>query len=1321
MNPLANREMRSCSLRASITWLCALSACTAVLAAGSSSSSSRVVVTFHSADSRLVVADALSRNYTGLVVKQYGRRLVLDLGRPADISVDAGDIAREIGADLVESVEIDYMVSTTATATATPVTNTEGNWFQWNLADSESHSIRAERVWNTTHSTPDMVVAVLDTGLATVARGAFMHLSPGYDFVSDLEISLDGDGRDSDPADPGDSGPSCPAPSWHGTKVASILAAGHDPSMGLGMRGVAQNCTVMPIRVLGLCSSGYANDLADAVVYSAGGAIDGLLANPTPAKVISMSLAGPALSCPTYLQSAIAQAISLGAIVIAAAGNKGLPNVTGTFPANCIGVISVGASTRDGSLASYSNAGATMIAPGGDWVDPIAALSVSNMGQLILSSSVGTSMATPHVSAAAVIVMSMRQEINGTGMFLNIFDLTKRGGASNVSNRSVMLTSPTSQTCNDTTGPSCYTGVPLNLDMLKESGVPRSCLYVSFDEYNDPGEYQCMLCVNKECSLVDTGTNTCVYGGYNARVWFLSNGVYDKYCEMNPPTCPANSHIVYHQNGFVRNGITMYAVGCHCNAGYYYWIPHIILKCEITSVGYVTSDNTEFYDRTACPKGTYNPYEGQEFCRSCLVGTYNPYTGSSQCYSCGVGTYAPTSKMSTCTNCEIGKYTNAAGQSDCAVCTAPKYAYPDGSSSCMTCQMGKYSPGISSDCAVCTNTLQVYQYYSTNGGSSAIGCSVSTCTNAKVNNYYTSSGGGSAIGCGVGICNNALANQYYSGTSGNVTRTTASSCSTSLCSTAAANKYFSGAGGTAAPITNACPVTTCTNALKNQYYSRNTTTTATPTSNTCPVTTCTNALPYQYYSGLGAASAPIINLCPVTNCTNAKGYQYYNGSGGGSAGTTATSCPVQDCTNTISSSQYYSSFGLTPTGCQLSECSNKPENSQYLPGAINLNSSCAWICNMGYKRESGTSSCVPCPMGTYRSSSLGTDSYCNNCTVGESMPSNYALIRNTTGNTLCDWECYPPPAHAYLKEGILTCEWACNVGYGEDDYGRECIDAAAQVQTTSTSPPPTTTTAAPTTTSAPTTTTETPTTTSAPTTTTETPTTTSAPTTTLIEPTTTIVTSSTTTHIPTTTNTAASTTTTTSPTPTRYPTVSFQLRVQIPAGSGTQSLAVQYASIIAALIPPSVVTRSITAAFPLQPVSRRRRLFASEEAVLVFTIEVLTQADTSTVTDALTSTRFQEDLSLALQTAYLPSAELLTSTITVTISGQGQTSTPLPSTTTSAPPDTTTIPTLIEPPPQQISIEPDTSSSSSGYPSPHSRAMLWSLTITITLLTACAS
>ena len=93
------------------------------------------------------------------------------------------------------------------------------------------------------------------------------------------------------------------------------------------------------MRVLGLCSSGYASDVADAIVWSAGGVINGLHSNPAPASVISMSFAGRG-GCPSYLQSAVTQALVRGAILVSAAGNQGL-NTTDYFPANCNGVMAI--------------------------------------------------------------------------------------------------------------------------------------------------------------------------------------------------------------------------------------------------------------------------------------------------------------------------------------------------------------------------------------------------------------------------------------------------------------------------------------------------------------------------------------------------------------------------------------------------------------------------------------------------------------------------------------------------------------------------------------------------------------------------------------------------------------------------------------------------------------------------------------------------------------------------------------------------------------------------------------------------------------------
>jgi hypothetical protein len=66
----------------------------------------------------------------------------------------------------------------------------------WNIKDGEPYGIRVERNWQITNSTPDVVVAVVDSGFASAALDVFSNVVPGYDFISDAELSLDGDERD---------------------------------------------------------------------------------------------------------------------------------------------------------------------------------------------------------------------------------------------------------------------------------------------------------------------------------------------------------------------------------------------------------------------------------------------------------------------------------------------------------------------------------------------------------------------------------------------------------------------------------------------------------------------------------------------------------------------------------------------------------------------------------------------------------------------------------------------------------------------------------------------------------------------------------------------------------------------------------------------------------------------------------------------------------------------------------------------------------------------------------------------------------------------
>ena len=92
-----------------------------------------------------------------------------------------------------------------------------------------------------------------------------------------------------------------------------------------------------------------------AVLWAVGMPVAGVPTNPNPAQVINMSLGG-ATSCPQALQDAIDVALAQGTVITVAAGNES-GNASDSAPANCSGVITVGAGTRTGDRASYSNFG----------------------------------------------------------------------------------------------------------------------------------------------------------------------------------------------------------------------------------------------------------------------------------------------------------------------------------------------------------------------------------------------------------------------------------------------------------------------------------------------------------------------------------------------------------------------------------------------------------------------------------------------------------------------------------------------------------------------------------------------------------------------------------------------------------------------------------------------------------------------------------------------------------------------------------------------------------------------------------------------------
>ena len=284
-----------------------------------------------------------------------------------------------------------------------------GDWqtLQWNF--SGPFGVNAPQAWANVASegAPGgrrVVVAVLDTGVAYANRGPFRR-SPdfsrygfvqGYDFIARNHYPNDRNG--------------------HGTFVAGTIAEATNNRYGL--TGLAFAARVMPVRVLDGAGEGDASVIAEGVRFAV----------RHGARVINLSLefsGDVSASDIPELMEALRYAYRHGVVVVAAAGNEG--STTIPYPARAPHVIAVGASTEHGCLASFSNdgPGIAMVAPGGG---PDASLpedpnchpelpSGRDIYQMTFTGSSpsvfgfpsgyeGTSMATPHVTAAAALVIA---------------------------------------------------------------------------------------------------------------------------------------------------------------------------------------------------------------------------------------------------------------------------------------------------------------------------------------------------------------------------------------------------------------------------------------------------------------------------------------------------------------------------------------------------------------------------------------------------------------------------------------------------------------------------------------------------------------------------------------------------------------------------------------------------------------------------------------------------------------------------------------------------------------------------------------------------
>lgn len=253
---------------------------------------------------------------------------------------------------------------------------------QWNL-----FKMQVPQAWDWTRGTPQVVIAVLDTGVdythPEIAPNLWVNSaeisSNGIDddnngFIDDY-LGYDFAYNDSDPMD--DHG--------HGTACAGIVAGLGDNAFQLA--GVAYNCRIMCVKI-GL-SNGYSYDsmFAPAIIYAAN----------MGAKVQSISYFSDELT--PALRDAADYAWSRGALLIVAAGNYNEPFPL--YPAGYDRAVGVAASTENDRKASFSNMGS--------WVDvaaPGVNIYATTMGGGYTNSFAGTSAAAPNAAGVAGLLWS---------------------------------------------------------------------------------------------------------------------------------------------------------------------------------------------------------------------------------------------------------------------------------------------------------------------------------------------------------------------------------------------------------------------------------------------------------------------------------------------------------------------------------------------------------------------------------------------------------------------------------------------------------------------------------------------------------------------------------------------------------------------------------------------------------------------------------------------------------------------------------------------------------------------------------------------------
>ena len=312
---------------------------------------------------------------------------------------------------LVDQVAFDRVISVNAVNTNDPLIGSV-----WGLNDI--HGIGAETAWSVSESASDVVVAVLDSGVDVDHPDLSSAIWANDDEIPDNGLDDDNNGfvddvngwdftseYDNVPQDE----------HGHGTHVSGTIAAVRNNAEGIA--GVADNVKIMPLRFLDKNGDGYTSWAINALEYA--------VANG--ARISNNSWGGG----PYYqaLKDAIEAAGQQGHLFVAAAGNNGQnSDIYPAYPAayDVSNIISVAAISSTGALAGFSNYGVNSVdiaAPG------VSILSLMSQDSPLCSSAPpcyhnweGTSMAAPHVTGVAALILGLNSQLTPSQVITIISD-----------------------------------------------------------------------------------------------------------------------------------------------------------------------------------------------------------------------------------------------------------------------------------------------------------------------------------------------------------------------------------------------------------------------------------------------------------------------------------------------------------------------------------------------------------------------------------------------------------------------------------------------------------------------------------------------------------------------------------------------------------------------------------------------------------------------------------------------------------------------------------------------------------------------------------